>query len=117
MSFPQSHPRKPPTSLSCLSLCLRYRQPRLPHTSRLGPTSVPICCISSLYSPMHFRQFWSTDISEKKSCNQINGVIAVRVAAGRIVVDGASVEPCVSRVLGCELQVLPWPVREVRNVS
>ena len=58
-----------------------------------------------------------TCLSENESCNQINGVIAARIATSAVIVVGGSVEACVSRVLCRELQVLPGPVRKVRNIA
>src|SRR6266567_9615926 len=56
-------------------------------------------------------------MSEKDSCDQIHRVVTARVPPSRIVVGRAAVKTCVPRVLRGELQVLPWPVREVCNVA
>jgi hypothetical protein len=56
-------------------------------------------------------------MSENDLSIQINGVVGIGIATRTVVVGRPAVEARVAGVLRGELQVLPWPTGEVRNIS
>src|SRR5262252_10369293 len=84
--------------------------------ARLSPTTS-----NAATNPLYFIALFSflfvpglfLRVSEDESRDQINRVIAACIATGSVIVVRSAVELRVSRVLRGELQVLPWPEREV----
>src|SRR5579864_1629766 len=60
-----------------------------------------------------YRSLWL----ENESGDKIHGIVGIRISARAVIVRVATIEACVPGVLCRELQVLPRPVGEVRDVT
>src|SRR5208283_5492614 len=54
--------------------------------------------------------------SENEFHIQIDGVVTIRAATRTIIVGCATIEACISGILRGELQILPSPIRQIRDI-
>src|SRR5947209_10391949 len=84
-----------------------------PLTTSISTNALPLMPSS----PLDFPWWDKCYESENESCYQIYGVVPACIAASGIVIRAAAIEAGISGVLRRELHVLPWPIREIRDVA